>query len=409
MTKPLGTVEELPEGVPANRDIQLISDGDGLAVVGDPADVQDFLRSVGLWASSRRLDLGRLKSLAGTGANFTKAASEIAAQSGHWLKLTPESAQAVKEFGLMETKTPGVSQKWLQIDQSPGSLLSNPAVLSGVSGLMQQVATQQSMAEITAYLARIDEKVDDVLRKQDDAVVARMIGAGFVIEEAMAVREAVGVVNEVTWGKVEGTAETIGHTQGYALLQLKALAEKIEGKAKVRDIAKAVEQAESESPEWLAVLARCAQLLGALDVLELDRVLDVAPEGLDDHRRGLQLARQHRLDAISQHTERLLTRMDAAVGTANAELFLNRANATAVVQKGNSVAAGVQDFHALLGIESSSRSWERRHLGPAAELGSQAIQKTKDSAPYVAAASGLAMAALAFERMSNQEKEAEDG
>jgi hypothetical protein len=48
-------------------------------------------------------------------------------------------------------------------------------------------------------------------------------------------------------------------------------------------------------------------------VLELDRVLDAAPDDLDNgHRLGLKASRQKRLDTISRSTGRLLARMDAA-------------------------------------------------------------------------------------------------
>jgi hypothetical protein len=290
--------------------IQLIRDGHGLAVIGEPTTVEKFLRSAGQWAASKALDLGRLKPLLSTGSDVAQAASEIAANSGRWIKLTEESARLVKEHGLMESKTPGERhlmvgipgsvKSWLQAETGPASLLTNPAALSGVAGLMSQIAKQQATAEITAHLATIDVKVDDVLRKADDGVVAHMIGAGFVIEEAMTVREATGHVNEVTWGKVEGTSETIGYTQGYALLQLKALAEKFEGQTKVGGLAKTAEQAETEVREWLAVLARCTELQGLLDVLELDRALAVSLDELHLHRLGLQTARQYRLDLIAQ-------------------------------------------------------------------------------------------------------------
>ncbi len=92
------------------------------------------------------------------------------------------------------------------------------------------------------------------------------------------------------------------------------------------------------------------------------------------------------METISQHTGHLLDRMDAAVGTANAKIFWNRTKSPAVVLSGNYVATVVHDFHALLGIEFDPRSWEERQLGSAAEMGSQTIQKTKDMAPYVAAA-----------------------
>lgn len=402
-----------------DNEIQLISDGDGLAVIGDPTAVEAFLRSEGLFSSSKDFDLRRLTPLLTIGSDVAQAGSEIASNSGRWIKLTQSSARLVKENGLMPSKTPGVShvmvgtpgkvQNWLQAEQGFGSLLTNPAVLSGVAGIMTQVATQQTMAEITDYLARIDEKVDDVLRKQDDAVVAHMIGAGLCIEEALTVREATSRVNEVTWGKVEGTSETIAYTQGYALLQLKALADRFEDKSKVRYLAKTAVQAESEVQEWLAVLARCVQLQGALDVLELDRVLDASPDDLDAHRRGLRDARQNRLYLISQHTEHLLDRMDAAVGTANMQMLWHRTKSPAVVQSSNNVAAGVHDFSELLGIASDPRSWEERKLRSTAEIGAQAIQMTKDAAPAVVAVGGLALGAIVLGKSLQGQETTDDG
>ncbi len=48
------------------------------------------------------------------------------------------------------------------------------------------------MGEITDCLATIDEKADDVPRAQKHAVLARLIGMGIVIEEAMTIREKRG-------------------------------------------------------------------------------------------------------------------------------------------------------------------------------------------------------------------------
>ena len=147
-------------------EIQLISDGDGLVVTGDQTAVEEFLVSEGLWSSSK--DLGqRLKSVLGTGA-VRRQVSEIAANSGRWLKLTEESAQRFQKYGLRTSSKSGLStgvlkgQKgqikgFVEFAKGPSSHL-NPAMLSGVAGIMVQVAAQQSMAEITAYLARIDER-----------------------------------------------------------------------------------------------------------------------------------------------------------------------------------------------------------------------------------------------------------
>lgn len=354
------------------NEIQLISDGDGLAVIGDPTAVERFLVSEGL--SSKALDLPRLRTVLSTGASTAQAGSEAAANSGRWVKLTEESAKLVKKHGLRESSKTGLStgvvkgkkgqvRGFVEFVKTPRSLLTNPALLAGAAGIMTQVAMQQTMDEITDYLATIDEKVDDVLRAQKDAVLARMIGVGFVIEEAMTIREHGGRVNEVTWSKVQATSATIAETQAYALRQLDALAEKMERRTKIRDLAATAKEAEPKAQEWLAVLARCFQLQDAIAVLELDRVLDAAPDDLDGHRLGLRAARRQRLDTISRSTERLMTRIDAATSMANTKVLVHPRRSPAVVQSGNHVSTAIVDFQGRSG-SSTFGSHRRRGAGP---------------------------------------------
>lgn len=365
-------------------EIELISDGDGLAVIGNAADVERFLVSEGL--SSKDLGLQRLASVAGTGAVVAQAGSEVAVNSGRWVKLSAQSAQQVKKYGLRESSKTGLStgvvkgpkgqvKRFVEFEKGPRTLLSNPEILAGAAGIMAQLAMQQAMDEITDYLARIEEKVDDVLRAQKDAALARMIGVGFVLEEAMTIREKRGRVDEVTWSKVQGAPTTIAETQAYALRQLDALAEKMEGKTKIGDLAETAKQAESAVREWLAVLARCLQLQDAIAVLELDRVLDASPKELDGHRLGLKAARQDRLEHIARSTERLVARMNAAADTANAQVLLHPSKSPAVVQSSNHVAAGVHDFQGQLGIESARQSSEaRRWVDAAMETRDKALE-----------------------------------
>ncbi|MFF3401605.1 hypothetical protein ACFYW6_24230 [Streptomyces sp. NPDC002659] len=367
-----------------DNEIQLISDGDGLAVIGSKTDTERFLVSEGL--SSKDLGLRRLKSAVGTGALVAQAGSDIAAESACWVKLTRESAQVVKKYGLRESSKTGLStgvvkgpkgqiRGFVEFASGRRSLLGNPAVLAHVAGIMAQLAMQQTMDEITDYLATIDEKVDDVLRAQEDAALSDMIGAELVIEEAMTIREQVGRVSEITWSKVQATPGTIATTQVYALRRLDALAEKMEHKAKIGDLAEAAKEAESKAQEWLAVLARCFQLQDAIAVLELDRVLDAAPEELDRHRLGIRIARQNRVDLISRSTERLVARMNGAAGAANAKVLLHPTKSPAVVQSSNHVVGGVHDFHGRLGIESGRRPSEtRRWAAAAAEVRDKALE-----------------------------------
>ena len=367
-----------------DNEIQLIRDGDGLAVIGDPAAVDRFLVSEGLL--SKDLGLPRLGAVLSTGAAVAQASSEIAASSGRWVKLTKESAQLVSKHGLRKSSKTGLSTGvlkgnsgrvggFVQFARGPGSLLASPALLAGAAGIMAQVAMQQTMDEITDYLATIDEKLGDVLRAQEDAVQADMIGAGFDIDEAMTIRAHAGRVSEVTWSKVQAAPATITRTQAYALRQLDALAEKIERYAKIGDLADMAKEAESTVQGWLVVLARCFQLQDAIAVLELDRVLDAAPDDLDGHRLGLKASRQKRLDTISQSTERLMARMDAAAGAANAKVLLHPTTSPAVVQSREHVATVVADFHGRLGIESGRQPLEaRRWVDAAAEVRDKVLE-----------------------------------
>ncbi|MFV1503259.1 hypothetical protein [Mycobacterium kansasii] len=346
------------------NEIELVADGDGLAVIGNSADVERFLLDHGLdRAPSKVLDARRLSSFAGTGGTALRVGSEVAANSGRWVKLTAESAQAVKQYGLMATKTPGVShamigkpgevKQWLQIAKAPTSLLSGPLALSALSTMMQQQAMQQQMDQIVEYLQEINAKVDNILRSQKDAVLAKMIGIDLVVEEALTVRDQVGRVSEITWSKIQSGSLVLAETQAYAMYQLEHIAGEL---ANTRDpgmIVKAAKEAEPKVREWLAVIARCFQLQDGVAVVELDRVLDSAPEDLDSHRLGLSKARQKRLDLISSGTARILSQMNETIRHANSKVLLNPRDTPAAVRSSKEIATGVATFRGRFGIESS--------------------------------------------------------
>ncbi|KQM81279.1 hypothetical protein [Agromyces sp. Leaf222] len=374
------------------NEIQLINDGDGVALIGDPGVIDKFLSAEGL--ASKELGLPRLGAALSSGSGVLQAGSEIAAHSGQWVKLTEKSAQALKAQTLMRGSNPSVSRAvltkngkitgLLEIVKTPGAMLTNPAILAGAGGIMAQLAMQQAMDEITEYLAKIDEKLDDVLRAQKDAVLADMIGVGFMIDEAMTVRAQVGRVSDVTWSKVQGTSMTIARTQAYALRALDAFAEKLERKSKVGDLAEVAKGAESQVQEWLGVLARCFQLQDAIAVLELDRMLSAAPQELDEHRIGLQTARRNRRDLIARSTARLIERMNAAAGMANTKVLLHPIASGEVVRSSNLVTNSIGEFHGLLGIEAGGASLDAKRWREAAvdakdkaiETGTQGVDAT---------------------------------
>ena len=344
-----------------SAEIQLIADESGIAVLGPSAAVEAFLAQEGL--VSRPLTARHLGSVLRGGSATAEAASEVSANAGRWVKLSEDSARAMKKHGLRESKSSGLSTGVLQGEKKgqiggfvefvrgPGKSMRNPAALAGAAGIMAQLAMQQAMDEVTDYLERIDAKLDQVLRAQRDSVLSRLIGAGFVIDEAMTVRHSRGKVDEVTWSKVQTVPSTIAEVQGYALGQLDALAQKLESATKASDLADATREVQAGTQEWLAVLARTFQLQDGIAVLELDRVLDAAPDEIDAHRTGLRVARQERVRLIETTTTRLLERIVDASGRANAKVLTHPSKSPAAVRAGAQVAGTVVEFHDLLELD----------------------------------------------------------
>lgn len=374
-------------------EIELVSDDESAIVIGSRSAVERFLTSAGLMTAARPFDVAKLGDIARFGAGVADTMSNVAEQSALYLKLTPESAQRLREAGgLMPTKTKGISHvmlgktgkkslKWLQAESGSTSDLANPAVLAGVGGLLSQYAQQAEAQALKDLVVRIDEKLDDVRRAQRDAVLARMNGAADAIAEATTIRDHGGDA-ATWWGKVKGASETLFTVQNEALLALRALAEKVEGKNKTGELKKAVQVLEREVAVQLAVLARCFELQDELRILELDHVLLTAPSNLNGHRLGVADARATRRAKVLESTTRLMTQMDVAGGVANSNVLLHAREARAVIDSLNSTAAVVDDFHSPLGIASTRDSfglkpWLEALKDPAQRVaaGKEAAQK----------------------------------
>lgn len=358
-------------------EIEIVSDGEGLAVLGDPAHIARFFSVAGIdSSSSEELDLNRLASITSAGSAATQIGANYLENAGRWVKLTKESADAIKKVGLTPTKTPGVNyamigapgdiKQWILLSQAPSALLTGPFALTALSTMMQQHAMQQQMDQIVEYLQEINEKVDDILRNQKDAVFSELIGVELMLREAITVREHVGGVSAVTWSKIQGSGQIIAQTQYYAILQLEGIAKKLEGKADIGEIAKVTKEAEPKIREWLAVLAKTFQLQDAYYILEIERVREAGLEELEQHRRGITVARQDRIELVNRNTIRLLEQMDATVKLANSKVLLNPFDSPAAVQFSKNVTGAVLEFRNRLGIESEHQSVDARRWREAA-------------------------------------------
>lgn len=409
------------ELVPADGEHLVISDGVGLAVIGDSRAIEHYLRREGLWEASTSLDLGWLRHLMSFGADAAQHAADLAANSGRWVKLTKESAEAVQEHGLMDTKTPGVRwlmagkpgdiSKWLSTEGGPIASAANPealasvgALLSNAAGVMAQVERKQELQQITELLSAIDGKLDDVRRAQRDGVLAKLDGVAFAIREAMSIRETTGHVSVPSWSKVQHLTADIAEIESNALRALDALAVQAESAQKVGDLAKRSAEVVSEVEVWLSVLARCFQLHEEAAVLELDHVREVAPADLDGHRVALRESREGLRDRITQTTLGLVRRLDKTASEADVQVLLHSRSVRAIVQSSNAVGASVIAFHGPLGIESereevSSTRW-RTALGKPDQL-KVAAKEAGTKAAYGAGAVAVTVASVVAARTAS--------
>ncbi len=377
----------------ADESVELFSDGEGLAVIGSAAGVEQFMSSSGLISSDDDgRDLARALSV---GAGAAEVAAKFADNSGRWLKMTKESAAKVKEAGLIPTKTPGIShamvgkhgasKSWVTVVQAPGTALTSPAALAGLGGVMSQMAMQRQLDAINDYLEKIDQKLDDLIRTQMNQVLARVDAVGLALAEAMTVRDAVGRVSDVAWSKVQSQPIAILETQAFALRQLADLEKKFERKSSVADLVEVCHEVEVEITKWLSILARCFQLHDAHAILELDRVMDASPEELDRHRLGLDAARRERTSLFVRSTQQILDRLNDAAETGNNKVLFNPKQTPAVVGARNRVAIEVGDFHSAMGLDTdadstAARRWREAaadRLDRARATGSQGVDGAK--------------------------------
>lgn len=356
-------------------EVELVSDGDGLVVVGDTGVIERFMEAVG-FSAKESIDLATAYSL---GAGAAEVASLVGAQSGRWVKLTAESAEKVKKFGLMATKDPGIKhamvgnpgkiKSWLQVTDNLATPLSNPLLLANAAALMSQLASQQQMKEIEAYLEAIDAKVDQVLRTQLNQALARLDGVDLAIREARTVREAVGRISDITWSKVQAVAQTIFESQGFALRELADISERVDLNPKISDLESQMKTASIEIQKWLAVLARCVRLAEAVGILELDRVMTQSPEDLERHRVGLRSARHERNALIAEKIDELFQCTSDAAARANARVLANPIQSPSIIASCSRIAAMIIEFLDLIEVDSEKATFDARSWRTAANEG----------------------------------------
>lgn len=366
------------------NEIELISDGDGVAIVGSPTAVEEFLASLTL--TTRPMALTPSASDLDFASSTVTRLSTGVDRIGRWIEASEETIHFVESLGLMPTGLSGITHTvlaksdvikgWVKAAQEHSELISNPALFSGVAGVMTQTAIQASLQEITDYLKRIDEKLDDVLRAQTNAALAKVDGVRFALEEALAIKAAVGKVSDVTWSKIQTTTTTLFETESYALRQIQDEAGRLRLDTPIADLYEAVRTIETNIPMWLTILANCSSLYDSIAILELDRVFASNPDDLDSHRVGLKAAREKRLKTIASALEMMLGKLSTSVDRANSKVLLNPIQTPKTVESCRTIAISLIEVSTIFGFTTSEEKAEAKRW---VEAASERIEATRQA------------------------------
>lgn len=408
------------DNLPPKHQVELVADGEGLAVIGKPNEVKKLLQYLGLY--ERSVDItGRIGSVLRTGADLADTAATMSAHSGRWVKLTAESAAKMKAFGLTDTQMAGISwamlgkpgkiREWLQIETGPGSRLTNPAILTDLASILGKMARQHDEDAIKTFLERIERKSDKIIHSVHATQWAQLGGAGDVLRRANSVREVEGALDPTTWSQVTTEMHHIYAVQQYALGQLGDVAQEAEAITKPRELARALQEAESHVRQCLAMLAYSFDLSRAFDDLELDRVRRESPEGFAQRRSTLEAIREGRRDEFAQTAAQLISRLEAAADQANLKVLLHQPSAKKTVRVIGEVGIALDDYHEVMGIEGRQhgvealRWWHAvrssKHLK---EAGTEAGQLVIKGLVGTAAA---VVGSVAFKAITNDTKSAD--
>lgn len=356
-------MSEEPEETPDHADdVELISDGENLLVVGrDTRAVEGFTRSIGVFERAREIGSRQLVPMLRAAAEATHATAETIAKSGLWVKLTAESAAAIQEYGLTETDVPGVAyamagrpgdiKQWLKISTSVSAKLTNPGMLSGVAGGLAQAASQAEAEQLRALLESLDEKLDQILRGQRDTVIGPLAGVERHLRASQAFLRVQGEIDTQEWDKLAGAPLRIREIQSTAVEKLRGVAADMEKHKRVGDLNAHLPEIKQQVQLWIGAIARCVSALDDFSALELEHTAAIAPHKLDGKRQAIQEDRQIAIAELSTGVADLMSQMSTSAERANKNVLLHRTKVPKVLGLIEDSRSPIKRLYDALGLE----------------------------------------------------------
>lgn len=345
----------------SSDDVELVSDGEHLLVVGnDRIAVEGFMRSTGLLEHAREIGARQLVPMLRSAAQVTQTAAQTISESGLWVKLTEQSAAAIKDYGLTETDVPGVAyamagrpgdiKQWLKIDVSVGAKLTSPGMLSSVAGGLTQAAMQAEAEQLRALWESLDEKLDQVLRGQRDAVLGPLAGIERHLSASQTFLGVQGEIDTQEWDKIAGVALRLREIQSTSVEKLRGIAADMAKHTRVGDLDARLPEITRHVQLWVGVIARCVTALDEFSALELEHTAAIAPSKLDAKRQAIQRDRRVAITELSAGVADLMGQMSASATLASKNVLLHRTKVPRVLDLIDDSRGRVKSLYEALGL-----------------------------------------------------------
>ncbi|RYQ66653.1 hypothetical protein [Bifidobacterium pseudolongum] len=345
------------------HEIEVYGDDDGFMLLGNSADIRQALAELQI-EENHTIDIGKAAILKNA-HRAVKLFEIMQKHSGRWVKFTKDSAEKAQKYGLLRNKSTGnfmgvIGQAGksgikgnVQFKAMAG--VFTPDKVANIEMLMLTLALEQAMKEMTDYLKQIDAKVDQVLRQQKNAELAKFLSVAGLVMEAENELQHIGSLSDATWDQLSNSAQTVNEVQQYSLLQLKDITEKITSAADTRSAKDVLTTVRPRIGEWLAVAADCLRMRDRIDMLKVQRFIDmgIEPDLLSKHRFVITENRRARYRSLTDTTANLQQAVKNVVQGKDdtMRVILLPMDAPVVVREGNAIASALARFDKALGKE----------------------------------------------------------
>ena len=282
------------------HEIEVYGDDDGFMLLGNSADIRQALAELQI-EENHTIDIGKAAIL--KNAHRAVKLFEIMQKHSRTLGEIHQGfcRKSFSKYGLLRNKSTGnfmgvIGQAGksgikgnVQFEAMAG--VFTPDKVANIEMLMLTLALEQAMKEMTDYLKQIDAKVDQVLRQQKNAELAKFLSVAGLVMEAENELQHIGSLSDATWDQLSNSAQTVNELQQYSLLQLKDITEKITSAADTRSAKDVLTTVRPRIGEWLAVAADCLRMRDRIDMLKVQRFIDM---GIDPDLFERASVRYHR-------------------------------------------------------------------------------------------------------------------